>query len=100
MAHEVFIQRGDTFIATGLYTDANDVPVDLNSGNIDVLSYVKDRNGWERNLTVTYGSDTGTYEITGDTEDWPLGKITWHVRYVQDDIKKSAETIIINVEDA
>lgn len=100
MANEIFIQRGDTFLANGLYTDANDNPVDLVTGNITVESYVKDRNGWERNLTVTVGGTIGTYEITAPTDDWPLGRVTWHVRYSQDGIKKSTETVVINVEDA
>lgn len=98
MAQELTWYRGNTFLANGVYLDANDTPVDLVAGGITVTSYVLDRNKQKIALTVTPGGGTGQYIITGDTDNWPLGKLLWVVRYVQGSVKKGTEPVIINVE--
>ena len=98
MAQELTWYRGNTFLANGLYTDANDDPVDLNAGGISVESYILDRNANKIPLNVQISGGIGEYIITSDTDNWPLGKVTWVVRYVQGTVKKGAEPVIINVE--
>lgn len=98
MAQEINFYQGDTFIADGVYTDANDVPVDLNAGGIAVESYIRDRNNLKIDLIVTLLPEIGSYRITGNTDNWPLGRVLWFVRYVQDGVKKSSEPVVINVE--
>lgn len=100
MAQELTWYRGDTFLANGLYTDANDVPIDLNAGGITITSYILDRNNLKIDLNVALLPGIGEYEITADTDEWPLGRVTWVVRYTQDGVKKSSEPVLINVENA
>lgn len=98
MAEEFSIIQGDTFYAEGLYTDENDVPVDLISGAIVVESWIRARNGDKYDLIVTNLPQTGKYSITGPTDNWPLGRVAWHVRYDSGGIKRSAEPVVINIE--
>jgi hypothetical protein len=100
MAQEITHYQGDTFIADGTYTDANGDPVDLNVGGIVVESYIRDRNGVKKTIPVTIGGTIGQYHLESATDDWPLGRVTWHIRYVQGTIKRSTEPVIINVETA
>src|SRR5688500_16810620 len=98
MAQELTWYRGNTFLADGVYLDANDDPVDLNAGGVTVESYILDRNATKIPLDVAISGGIGEYQITADTETWPLGRVTWVVRYVQGTVKKGAEPVIINVE--
>lgn len=98
MADPILIYQGDTFLANGTYTDANDVPIDLVSGGITVESYVRDRNNLKIDLNVSIEGGTGEYVVSGPTDEWPLGRLTWHVRYVQGTVKKSIDPVVINVE--
>ena len=98
MAQELNWYRGNTFLANGVYTDANDVPIDLNAGGITVESYILDRNANKIALNVAITGGVGAYEITADTDEWPLGKVTWVIKYVQGTVKKGPEPVIINVE--
>jgi hypothetical protein len=100
MAQELTWYRGNTFLANGVYTDANDDPIDLIAGGIDVISYILDRNNEKIDLNVTISGGIGEYQIDADTENWPLGRVTWVVRYIQGTVKKGAEPVIINVENS
>lgn len=99
MAQELTLNQGDTFIVNGLYTDNANVPIDLVGGGITVESYIKDRNNLKIALDVTLLGPIGTYLIESDTNTWPLGRVTWHVRYIDaDNRKKSTEPVVINIE--
>lgn len=98
MDETISIYQGDTFLANGTYTDANDVPVDLNAAGITVESYIRDRNNLKIDLDVVISGTPGQYVVSGPTDTWPLGRVTWHIRYVQGSVKKSIDPVVINVE--
>lgn len=100
MAQQEFsIIQGDSFFATGTYVDANDNPVDLVAGGVTVESWIRSKDGSKFDLNVTYSTtEIGKYVIEGATDDWPMGRNTWHIRYIVGTIKRSTEPVVVNVE--
>jgi hypothetical protein len=99
MAQEINFYQGDTFIVDGTYTDAADNPIDITAGGITVESYIRDRNNLKIDLNVEILPEIGQYRIESPTDTWPLGRILWFVRYIDaNNVKKSAEPVVINVE--
>lgn len=104
MAHvasqEFTVYKGDTFVANAIYRSADGIPVDLTTAGITIDAWIKTRDNRELDIPVTITNATsGAYTIEGPTSDWPLGRNRLIIRYTQGATVRTAEPVVVNVED-
>lgn len=99
MTQEFSIFKGDTFIASGLYRTSAGVPIDLAASGITIEAYVKTKDGTKFPLTVSFGA-VGSYTLTAPTDDWPLGRNLMVIRYTVGTVRRTADPVVVNVEQA
>jgi hypothetical protein len=101
MASRFALKRGDSFIANCIYKDADGIPVNLDTAGIEIVSKVRSPDGLTLfPLEVTIKDQVATpggYSITGDTSSWPLGELSWDIRFNQAGQSFPSETIQFRV---
>lgn len=100
MEQQIFtVYRGDTLQIDAIYRDTNAVPVNIADGSIQISAYIKGRNGVTYPLPIVLGTATGTYSITWNTEDLPLGRSALFIRYKIGDIQRTMNPVTVDVQD-
>ena len=93
---EIVHKVGDTFLAQCLAESNDSSPFDLNELDISVESSVLSPDGLTRfYLSVEIldqQTNIGRYDISGPTDNWPLGTAYWDIRYFQNGITIATET--------
>ena len=95
-------KRGATFIGSGVYKNAQSLPVDLTGRT--VTSQVRTRGGkLVGNLAVTLGNQTlspGSFVCRAEsaaTGTWPLGTLLWDIRITGPEGTTITETVEVEV---
>lgn len=98
---QVLMKRGDTFIPSCTYKDANDVAADYVALGIAIKSQIRAKNGaLVAELTVTAGVGTGVFVLeSGSTQNWPTGTLYWDIQFTQGSHVFSTVTAALVVSD-